>query len=93
MRRRRRLRPEGLRIGGLAEGVIRHAALSAHDEKSPFSPGGQVAYWRVASLESATRYFLSLGATLYRGPLTVENGEAICQICDPFGNALGLIGP
>jgi catechol 2,3-dioxygenase-like lactoylglutathione lyase family enzyme len=68
-------------------------ALSAYDEKSPFSPGGQVAYWRVASLKRAVRYFLSLGATLYRGPLTVENGEAICQIRDPLGNVLGFIGP
>jgi RimJ/RimL family protein N-acetyltransferase/catechol 2,3-dioxygenase-like lactoylglutathione lyase family enzyme len=68
-------------------------ALSACDEKSPFSPGGQVAYWRAASLENATRHFFSLGATLYRGPLAVENGEAVCQIRDPFGNVLGLIGP
>ena len=32
------------------------------------------------------------GAKLYRGPLVIGNGEAICQMSDPFGNLLGLIG-
>ena len=32
------------------------------------------------------------GAKLYRGPLGMGNGEAICQMLDSFGNLLGLIG-
>lgn len=67
-------------------------ALAPVDEKSPFSKGGQVAYWRVHELESGITHFVSQGAKVYRGPLDIDNGEAICQIEDPFGNIFGLIG-
>lgn len=67
-------------------------ALAPVDEKSPFSKGGQVAYWRVHELESGITHFVSQGAKVYRGPLDIENDEAICQIEDPFGNIFGLIG-
>jgi predicted enzyme related to lactoylglutathione lyase len=50
------------------------------------------AHWRVSSLAEACARLERAGATLYRGPLVIGNGEAICQVSDPFGNLLGLIG-
>ena len=52
----------------------------------------QVAYWRVSSLAETRARLERAGATLYRGPLVIGNGEVICQMSDPFGNLLGLIG-
>lgn len=73
---------------------IGSAALCFHpaDEKVPAGRAGQVAYWRVSSVSAARRKFEAAGATLYRGPLNVGNGEAICQLADPFGNVFGVIG-
>jgi predicted enzyme related to lactoylglutathione lyase len=62
------------------------------DTKVPAGRAGQVAYWRVASLRVATDAFVRAGASLYRGPLAIEDGQGICQLADPFGNLLGLIG-
>jgi catechol 2,3-dioxygenase-like lactoylglutathione lyase family enzyme len=62
------------------------------DEKANAGPRGQVAYWRVSSLSQTRALLERAGATLYRGPLVISNGEAICQMSDPFGNLLGLIG-
>jgi RimJ/RimL family protein N-acetyltransferase/predicted enzyme related to lactoylglutathione lyase len=67
-------------------------AMSLSDEKSPYSTGGQVAYWRVQDIKRAISFFTAHGATTFRGPLNIENDEAICQISDPFGNIVGLIG-
>lgn len=67
-------------------------ALAPADEKSPYSKGGQIAYWRVHELDSVISHFTAHGAEVYRGPLDIENGEAICQIQDPFGNVLGFVG-
>jgi len=33
-----------------------------------------------------------LGASLYRGPMPIEDGLGMCQLADPFGNLLGLRG-
>lgn len=64
----------------------------AADEK--MGPGivGQVAYWRVESLDHAMDRAREMGAVLFRGPLDREDGEFMCQMIDPFGNVLGLIG-
>ena len=37
-------------------------------------------------------HFSELGATLYRGPMLIENALAMCQVKDPFGNLIGLRG-
>ncbi|MES2217634.1 MAG: VOC family protein [Pseudomonadota bacterium] len=66
--------------------------LAQADEKSPFSFGGQVIYWRVENINSAISYFCTAGASIYRGPLQIEGDDVICQIQDPFGNVLGMIG-
>ena len=62
------------------------------DAKVSAGRGGQVAYWRVASLDDASSDFQRAGASLYRGPLAIESGQGICQFADPFGNLFGLIG-
>jgi catechol 2,3-dioxygenase-like lactoylglutathione lyase family enzyme len=62
------------------------------DEKADAGHRGQVAYWRVSSLSETRALLEQAGATLYRGPLVIGNGEAICQMSDPFGNLLGLVG-
>lgn len=67
-------------------------SMSLSDAKSPHSTGGQVAYWRVRAVDQAIEFFSAYGAKVFRGPLDIENDEAICQIRDPFGNVIGLIG-
>ena len=63
------------------------------DEKSPTGMGGQVAYWKVESFDSARARAEAYGAELYRGPLDRLDGTFMCQLRDPFGNVFGMIGP
>ena len=63
------------------------------DEKVSCGAGGSVAYWRVPAFDAALAHFQSLGATLYRGPMAIEDGQAMCQVRDPWGNCVGLRGP
>ena len=46
----------------------------------------------VSSLSAARGAFEGAGATLYRGPLDIGNGQAVCQFADPFGNLIGVVG-
>ena len=62
------------------------------DAKADAGHRGQVAYWRVSSLAGTRAELERAGAKLFRGPLIIGNGEAICQMADPFGNLLGLVG-
>lgn len=77
------------RIGTSKSGFAIHPA----DAKSPLSPGGSVAYWRVSDFDRTLTHLLSHGAVLYRGPLAIEHGQKICQIKDPGDGILGVIGP
>ena len=63
------------------------------DSKVSSGASGSVVYWRVAQFESALSHFQAVGATLYRGPISIENGERMCQVLDPWGNCIGLRGP
>jgi predicted enzyme related to lactoylglutathione lyase len=63
------------------------------DAKVGAGPAGSVVYWRVPDLAAALAHFQSLGATLYRGPMRIEDGERMCQVRDPWGNCIGLRGP
>jgi predicted enzyme related to lactoylglutathione lyase len=63
------------------------------DNKMPAGAAGQVAYWQVDNFDTALEKAKHLGAELYRGPLTRTDGQYMCQVRDPFGNLLGLIGP
>ncbi|MGH8001021.1 MAG: VOC family protein [Brasilonema sp.] len=62
------------------------------DEKMRPGNAGQVAYWRVDNFYQAVDNAQKHGAKLYRGPLTIEEKQAICQMWDPFGNLFGMQG-
>lgn len=62
------------------------------DEKVSSGPAGSVVYWFVPKLNLALAHAQIIGAKLYRGPLQIENGYAICQLQDPWGNCIGLRG-
>lgn len=63
------------------------------DRKSPLSKGGSVGYWLVDNFEAFVQRACSMGATVYRGPLFLEEiGRHICQLEDPFGNIIGIEG-
>lgn len=65
--------------------------ISLADEKSPTSTGGSVGYWLVDDLDKALAKALDLKATIFRGPLRVnEVQRTIVQIKDPYGNVFGL---
>ena len=62
------------------------------DEKVCSGKMGSVLYWLVSDLTAALSRFETIGAVLYRGPLLIDDGLAMCQIEDPFGNLIGLKG-
>jgi uncharacterized protein len=62
------------------------------DAKAPAGPGSTVVYWQVDPFEPELRRLLSIGAVLYRGPMRIENEQAMCQVQDPWGNCLGIRG-
>ncbi len=62
------------------------------DDKVSEGKKGTVVYWSVTDLSIALAHFEALGATLYRGPMEIENGLSMCQVEDPFGNLIGLRG-
>ncbi len=65
----------------------------AADEKVGAGTMGLAVDWEVESFDRALQHLTSLGATLYRGPMNIENGWRMCKLKDPFGNLLGLRGP
>ena len=62
------------------------------DSKVPSGACGHVAYWQVDDFDKVLERAISLGAKLYRGPLNRLYGFYMCQILDPYGNLIGLIG-
>ncbi len=67
--------------------------FSQADSKVPSGAAGHVAYWQVDDFDAVLDRATELGAKLYRGPLNREDGSYMCQIKDPYGNLMGLIGP
>lgn len=63
------------------------------DEKVGAGTYGLAVDWEVSDFDQVFNHFVSLGATLYRGPMNIENGRRMCKLKDPFGNLLGLRGP
>ncbi|HEU4324108.1 MAG TPA: VOC family protein [Roseiflexaceae bacterium] len=76
-----------IRVGG--QEVWFHQA----DRKVPAGAAGQVAYWRVDDFDAALARAENGGGALYRGPLDRLDGFWMCQVRDPFGNLIGLVGP
>ncbi|WP_341663251.1 glyoxalase/bleomycin resistance/dioxygenase family protein [Vibrio sp.] len=62
------------------------------DSKVSAGKSGTVLYWLVDSVRESIDFLQSIGATLYRGPMEIEQGQSICQMEDPFGNLIGLRG-
>jgi predicted enzyme related to lactoylglutathione lyase len=63
------------------------------DDKVAAGPCGTVVYWEVSDFDAALADARRLGARLYRGPLRIESGQAMCQLQDPWNNSFGLRGP
>jgi uncharacterized protein len=63
------------------------------DSKVPSGAAGHVAYWQVSDFDEVLEQAIQLGAKLYRGPLDRQDGTYMCQVKDPDGNLIGLIGP
>lgn len=78
---------KALRIHGFTIEIVRS------DAKVPSGKAGTVLYWEVEDLLEAIDHFEILGAAIYRGPMAIENGLGMCQLCDPFGNLIGIRGP
>ena len=51
-----------------------------------------MAYFGTDGLEAHRAALLAAGAVAHRGPLDIEDGQAICQLVDPYGNIFGLQG-
>ncbi|MEM6429233.1 MAG: glyoxalase/bleomycin resistance/dioxygenase family protein [Deinococcota bacterium] len=62
------------------------------DEKVSSGAAGSVVYWWVDGFQEKLDTLLSLGATLYRGPITIEQGMKMCQVKDLWGNCIGIRG-
>ena len=62
------------------------------DEKVQSGAAGTVVYWRVEDFDEALSHLNKLGAALYRGPMSIEHGQRMCQVRDPWGNCIGIRG-
>jgi predicted enzyme related to lactoylglutathione lyase len=62
------------------------------DSKVPSGAAGHVAYWQVTDFDAVLKRATHLGAKLYRGPLDRQDGSYMCQVKDPDGNLIGIIG-
>ncbi len=60
------------------------------DEKVGSGAAGTIAYWHTSEFDARLASLLEIGAELFRGPLTLPDGNRMCQVLDPFGNAIGL---
>ena len=63
------------------------------DQKVSSGPSGSVVYWQFSQFEEALQRFQAAGAKLYRGPMSIEGGQLMCQVQDPWSNCIGLRGP
>ena len=62
------------------------------DEKVSSGASGSVVYWWVDDFQKHLSTLLTLGATLYRGPITIDQGMQMCQVKDLWGNCVGIRG-
>jgi ribosomal-protein-alanine N-acetyltransferase len=87
-----RRRIEDFDVDSLTVGGVQLEIVPA-DDKVAAGAAGCVVYWRVAQFEDALAHMEAIGATLYRGPMAIEQGQRMCQLRDPWGNCIGLRGP
>jgi predicted enzyme related to lactoylglutathione lyase len=60
------------------------------DERAPSGVAGSVVYWGVDDFDHRLEYLISIGASLFRGPIEINGKLRICQVKDPFGNVFGI---
>ena len=53
---------------------------------------GSVVYWFTTNFQKRLDYLREIGATLYRGPINVEQDFRMCQVKDLWGNCIGIKG-
>jgi catechol 2,3-dioxygenase-like lactoylglutathione lyase family enzyme len=84
--------PPGLRAVQMVRFDLGGSSLTLHsfDDFNTGGPGGCVAYWDVADVDTVTAEWVRHGATAHRGPKTIMTGERLCQLLDPFGNLIGI---
>ena len=75
----------GFNIAGYELGLDPNQAVAAA------APGGGLAYWRVAEIQSAVQHFVASGATVVTAVQDVGDGIKVATMADPFGNRIGLI--
>jgi predicted enzyme related to lactoylglutathione lyase len=75
----------GFSVGGFELG------LDPDVSSTPPGPGGAVAYWGVADIESAVRHLLAIGAASQGSIADVGDGIRVAVLGDPFGNFFGVI--
>lgn len=75
----------GFNIGGFELG------LDPDTSESGAGPGGCVAFWGVADLNSALAHFSAQGAPIRSPARDVGEGIRVASVSDPFGNVIGLI--
>ena len=75
----------GFNVGGFELGLQPDAAEGLE------GLGGSVAYWGVDNADAAFELLLGLGATTLMAVQEVGGDIKVAIVCDPFGNALGII--
>lgn len=63
------------------------------DAKVASGTAGTVVYWSTSDFDARRLQLEQLGASLYRGPMKIDNERWMAQFRDPFGNLLGIRGP
>ena len=75
----------GFNVGGFELGLDPDTS----DQKP--GPGGSLAYWGVASMDSTMKALKAEGVKVHSDPRDVGEGIKVAAIEDPFGNVIGLI--
>jgi predicted enzyme related to lactoylglutathione lyase len=75
----------GFNVGGFELGLDPDVS----DQKP--GPGGGLAYWGVASMDSTMKALKADGVKVRSEPRDVGDGIKVAAIEDPFGNVIGLI--
>lgn len=68
--------------------------IEVHSADGKNKPGknGQVTYWHVPDFESFVAKAIAMGASVYRGPIDIEDNKKMAQLLDPSGNLIGIRG-
>ncbi len=69
-----------------------HLEIVKADEKVSSGAAGSVVYWYTDDFDARLKFLTGLGATLYRGPMEIDEGQIMCQMLDPWGNCIGIRG-